>query len=377
MTTPPLARPLIWAVDDSSLQRETVRRALADVYDVETFDDGAPALERLSSGATPDVLIVDWHMPLVSGLALCEFVRERFDETTLPVLILAASADRDDLFKALAVGANDYVAKPFDAPELIARVNGLIRFKRLGDALREEAQFRERFMGILGHDLRQPLSTLALGTDMLLRANLPPDEARTARRLSNAAARMDRMVTDLLDMTRCRLGAGLPLERRSMDLREVCAQVVDETRQAHPERVIEVHASGDTTGHWDPDRVAQVCTNLLGNALEHGREGSAVTITLAGHSGEVVLSVENAGERISETLRPGLFQPFRRGRNANSTGLGLGLFIVDQIARAHGGTTAVLSDTDATRFMVTLPRPAQPGAGDQTFASDASAGTPS
>jgi signal transduction histidine kinase len=360
---PPTGRPLLWAVDDSALQREAVRRALADIGDVVTFDDGAPALELLASDeVTPDVLIVDWHMPVVSGLAICEFVRLRFDETRLPILILTASEDRADLLEGLAAGANDYVMKPFDSSELIARVNGMIRSKRLGDALREEAQFRERFMGILGHDLRQPLNVLALGAEALLRANLPPAEARTARRLSNAAARMDRMVTDLLDMTRSRLGGGLPIERRSMDLREVCAQVVDETRLAHPDRVIDLSATGDTTGHWDPDRVTQVCTNLLGNALEHGREGSPVAVTLAANDREVLLCVENAGESISETLRPVLFQPFRRGRNTGSTGLGLGLFIVEQIARAHGGTIAVLSDAETTRFLLRLPREAQSSA---------------
>jgi signal transduction histidine kinase len=364
MTTPVPPRPLVWAVDDSALLREAVRASLAGICDVVTFDDGAPALERLASDAPrPDVIVVDWQMPIVSGLELCMFVRQRFDETTLPVLILTASADGDTLVRGLAAGANDYVAKPFSPLELVARVTGLVRCKRLGDALREEAHFRERFMGILGHDLRQPLSTLSLGADLLLRGKLLPEEARTARRLLNAAARMNRMVTDLLDMTRTRLGGGLPIERRSMDLREACARVVDEIREAHPARIIELQASGDTTGQWDSDRISQVCTNLLANALEHGRAGSSVTVTLAEVGGDVALCVENVGEPISETLRPMLFQPFRRGHTTSSTGLGLGLFIVDQIARAHGGTVTVLSDADATRFLVRLPREMQPGVG--------------
>jgi signal transduction histidine kinase len=157
-------------------------------------------------------------------------------------------------------------------------------------------------------------------------------------------------------MTRCRLGEGLPIERRKMDLRAVCGQVVDEFREAHPDRGIELGATGDMTGLWDPDRIAQVCANLLGNALEHGSAEGPITVTLAAHASEVLLCVENAGDTISESLRPVLFQPFRRGRTPNSTGLGLGLFIVDQIARAHGGTSSVLSDADATRFMIRLPR---------------------
>jgi signal transduction histidine kinase len=350
------ALPLIWAVDDSALLREAARGALAGIYEVETFDDGAPALERLaSSDVVPDAMLLDWHMPVVSGLAVCEFVRQRFDQTTLPVLILTASADRKDLIQGLAAGANDFVMKPFDAAELTARVNGLVRSKRLADSLREEAQFRERFMGILGHDLRQPLTTLKLGADFLVRANLPPHEARVAQRLANAASRMNAMVTDLFDLTRSRMAGGLSIERRPMDLHEVCAQVVEEMRESHPAFPIELHASGDTTGDWDPERIAQVCTNLLGNAFEHGRKASPVVVTLEGLEGEVLLSFENLGEPISETLRPVLFQPFRRGRNV-SAGLGLGLFIVDQIARSHGGTVVALSDGDVTRFLVRLPR---------------------
>jgi signal transduction histidine kinase len=354
-------RPLIWAVDDSPLHLGLVRRVLSNAYDIVTFDDGASALEALASGAPmPEVLITDWHMPIVSGLELCKSVRERFDETALPVLILTASGDRDDLLTGLAAGANDYVAKPFEPLELFARVNGLARFKRLGDALRGEAHLRERFMGILGHDLRQPLNSLALGADLLRRANLPAREARTAHRLAEVAGRMARMVTDLLDMTQSRLGDGIPLKRGETDFADVCTRVVDEARQAHPEVVVELHASGPTTGYWDADRLGQVCGNLLGNALAHGREGGAIAVTLQGRASEVELSVENGGESISESLRSKLFEPFRRGSSTRSTGLGLGLFIVDQIARAHGGSVGVTSEGGTTRFTVRLPRGEEP-----------------
>jgi signal transduction histidine kinase len=177
---------------------------------------------------------------------------------------------------------------------------------------------------------------------------------------------MNRMVTDLLDMTRSRLGGGLPIERRAVDLSAVCAEVMEEVRESHPGRVSPLRVSGNVTGYWDPDRLAQVCTNLLGNALEHGHEGSPITVTLSEHAEGVLLCVENAGEAISETLRPLLFQPFRRGRNARSKGLGLGLFIVDHIARAHGGTVRVLSDERSTRFLVTLPRLTSASSGGST-----------
>jgi signal transduction histidine kinase len=361
MSVPFAPRGLVWVVDDSALQRAAIRATLAPAFDVETFDDGAPALERLASSgdAAPDVMVVDWHMPVISGLVVCEVVRQRFDVTTLPILILTATGDGADLLAGLAAGANDYVGKPFNDLELIARVTGLVRAKRLGDALRSEAQFRERFIGVLGHELRQPLSTFLLGARTLLHGGLSPAHTQTARRLASAADRMSRMVADLLDVTRSRLGSGIPINRRSVDLREICGQVVEDYQALNPDRRIEVSISGDTKGDWDPDRLTQVCTNLLGNAFEHGCEGSPIFITIAAADGEVFLCVENAGEEISGTLRESLFEPFRRGRNAATAGLGLGLFIVDQIVRAHDGTTTVTSDENATHFMVRLPRAAR------------------
>jgi signal transduction histidine kinase len=300
-------------------------------------------------------------MPTVSGLAVCEFVRARFDAARLPILVLTATAGYEDLLEALAAGANDYVAKPFVAPELVARVRGLVLTKRLGDSLREEALFRERFMAILGHDLRQPLNTLGLAARSLLRSELATAHTQTAQRIANATDRMTRMVADLLDVTRTRLGSGLPLNRRWVDLRVLCEQIVEDIQVANPDRPVNLRVSGDPTGHWDPDRLTQIFTNLLGNALEHGSEGSPIAITIGTLPTHVLLGVENVGDPISETLRPSLFEAFRRGRTKSSTGLGLGLYIVDQIVRAHGGTTTVVSGAETTSFMVQLPRGTDPG----------------
>src|ERR1700735_1834869 len=150
----PLHRGRIWVVDDSPLEREVTRRAVSDTFDVVTFAEGASVLEAFAREARPDILLLDWEMPVVSGREVCLFVREKAAPTELPILILTASGDA--LVDGLSAGANDYVTKPFRPEELNARVATLVALRRAharvmasDQALRSEAEFRERFIGIL------------------------------------------------------------------------------------------------------------------------------------------------------------------------------------------------------------------------------------
>src|SRR6185437_4047197 len=156
-------RALVWIVDDSDLQAEICRTALAERYDVRVFTDGMSMLEALSGGA-PDLIVLDWHMPNLSGTELCRFIREAHDPGTLPILILTVTSG-DNLPDAFAAGANDFVRKPFARMELVARAQGLVRNKQIHvrlaaveRRLRVEGEFRERFIAMLAHDLRQPLN---------------------------------------------------------------------------------------------------------------------------------------------------------------------------------------------------------------------------
>jgi signal transduction histidine kinase len=350
----------VWIVDDSPLEGEISRRALAAAYDVRVFQEATALLEQLAPGPRPDALVVDWTMPNMSGLELCRFVRRSLDASTLPVVILTATLRRDDLLQALAAGANDYVTKPFDPEELAARVATAVQTKRLNSTLESAAEFRERFIGIVGHDLRQPLSTLRLGTTTLLRRELSERDARTVRLLSNATHRMEHMIADLLDLTRSRLGGGIPIERKSIDFVEACREIVEEIQVTNADCAISLRASGDGRGEWDRGRIQQICTNLIGNALEHGAPNAPIAVTIGSESdGAVSLSVENTGAPIPLDLRASLFDPFRGGGAGGSSagsGLGLGLFIVSEIAAAHGGSISVESDEARTVFSVRLPR---------------------
>jgi sigma-B regulation protein RsbU (phosphoserine phosphatase) len=366
---PPRAR--IWAVDDSALQGEICRLALEPFYEVRLFNHGARLLEALAtSHEPPDVLVVDWHMPELSGLDVCRFVRETRDSGTLPVLVLTASGV-ENLAEAFEAGANDFVRKPFSVIELVARIKGLARGKLIHDRLAEaerrlrvEGEYRERFIGMLAHDLRQPLNTVALANQALVQSTASGPAAPPLLIVQNQAAkRMSRMISELLDFTRSRPETGMPLERRFLDLETVAREVIEEMRIGHPDRSFELNVTGSCEGSWDRDRLAQICSNLITNAIEHSSSPTtAIAVNVTRQSDHVELSVSNQGTPIPESLLPLIFEPFRRGTGASraSSGVGLGLHIVYEIARAHGGTVAAQSDASATVFRVALPTDPQP-----------------
>jgi PAS domain S-box-containing protein len=221
----------------------------------------------------------------------------------------------------------------------------------------EEA--RERFIGVLGHDLRTPLSAIRLCAESLERMEEPEDRAHLSAIIGRSVGRMNRMIADVLDFTRGRLGGGIPLSPVKGDFDGICRESVTELRAAFPDRTITYQASGDPAGTWDVDRIAQVVANLVANAVQHGVD--PVRVTVRGEGDEVVLVVnnKNAGEPIPEVLLPHLFEPFRRGAADDHTrqGLGLGLYIVSEIVRAHDASIAVTSTaTDGTTFTSRWPR---------------------
>jgi signal transduction histidine kinase len=219
---------------------------------------------------------------------------------------------------------------------------------------RELAEFRELFIGILGHDLRNPLTAIVMSAAGLLRHDeLDQKDAEKAATIIRGGQRMQRMIDQLLDFTRARLGGGFPVEAKPADLREVCRNVVDEF-----EAGIELEAEGDLTGTWDPDRLAQALSNIAGNALEHAAPGTPVVVKARAEGLEVVVEVSNEGEPIPADVLPFIFEPFRRARPGRSTAgnLGLGLYIAKQIVSSGSGSLVAYSTDGKTTFSMRLPR---------------------
>jgi signal transduction histidine kinase len=224
----------------------------------------------------------------------------------------------------------------------------------------EDARLQERFHCILGHDLRNPLTAVLMGASALEYRKLPEPDARIVTRIRSSAERMRRMIEQLLDLTRSRSGGGIRIDRQPLELVTITRRVVEELEMANPGRALQVEVAGETSGEWDPDRLAQVVSNLVGNALHHGCADRPVAVRVDGGASEVALVVHNSGAPIPDELLPVIFEPFRRAQGSKPSGLGLGLFITQQIVLAHDGTIAVASTAEeGTTFTVVLPRRAR------------------
>ena len=215
-------------------------------------------------------------------------------------------------------------------------------------------RYHDQSLGILGHDLRNPLSAVIAGATLLTTDALTTDQRHEiAGRIVSSAKRMNRMVSDLLDLTRTRFGDAIPIERKSIDLGLLCEQIAAEHSG------VRLIRRGDLLGSWDADRIAQVISNLVRNAIDHGAPGAPVTLTVEGRRDDVVLEVHNTGAVIPPEALATIFDPLARRRstsNHQSPGLGLGLYIAWHVVDAHGGDVHVESNVSGTRFIVRLPR---------------------
>ena len=223
----------------------------------------------------------------------------------------------------------------------------------------EQARFAETFVGMLGHDLRNPLNAITMTARLLRKIAKAPNELTAVERVASSAHRMSNMVGQLLDLTRSRIAGGIPMEPAAIDLCGVVSEVVDELRRAYPGRAIAWNGGAGVHATADRERLAQVVSNLIGNALEHGDPARPVTIAPAAASDWVRLSVHNDGPPVAPEQLPFLFEPFRRTvvRRERSKGLGLGLYITQQIVGAHKGRIEVSSTAEqGTTFTVVLPR---------------------
>jgi signal transduction histidine kinase len=222
---------------------------------------------------------------------------------------------------------------------------------------------RNFFLGMLGHDMRSPLSAILLSANYVAKLNAGERVSEAAKRITNSGSRMQALLDDLIDFNRTKLGLGVKIVPAEIDLGEVFADGLHQLRVAYPSCDVQFTVEGDARGVWDANRLHQLLDNLVVNAIKYGFRDSPVRVTLAGNAEDVVLTVRNRGPVIEPPLLTRIFDPLRRGssppsdqdREGNGS-LGLGLFISREIAIAHGGDIGVESDESETVFTVRLPR---------------------
>jgi signal transduction histidine kinase len=222
----------------------------------------------------------------------------------------------------------------------------------------DEERFRDIFVGVLGHDLRTPIQSMVLSCGVVLRQESLPDNVRSRiNTLCDSAKRMGRMIEQILDLTRIRSG-NMPVSFHQTDLVAITKELVEQQLLLTPEASLTLSAPRSLIGLWDADRLNQVVTNLLGNALRHGATGAAIEIGIEDLAHSARLRIVNRGRAIPESVQRTLFTPFHRqpGVRRKSVGLGLGLYIAREIVLAHGGEITVESSDETTCFSVTLPK---------------------
>jgi signal transduction histidine kinase len=270
-------------------------------------------------------------------------------------------------FRALRASIIKLWRKENPSPDEIAE--GLIRFNESMDQIMTESlaryidkeqTARSLFLGTLIHDIRNPLNAISQAAEAIrvIKGNDQTHE-KLALQIGRSTQRIAALVSEIIDAVRIRLGKGMPVSLAPVDLADIVGQVVSELQSAHPHKKIALDVKGDTQGSFDPGRLGQMTSNLVGNAIQHGEDATPIAVKLTGTPEEVTLAVHNTGEPIPPDILPLVFDPLRRGKTdapSDGTSMGLGLFITREIVSAHHGHISVTSTERGTTFNVWLPK---------------------
>ena len=339
--------PRVLFVEDDLGKRYVIARQLrAAGFDIVEAATGAEGLARLSPDI--DIAILDMKLPDMYGWDLCKQIKENPQTASIMILELSATlATAEDRARGLEMGADAYLVHPVEIIELIATLRALHRLRR---AERERERHRELFLGTVGHDLRNPLQTIMAAIQVLEDSTtLTKEERRTIATIERTADRMRRLIDQLLIFTQSVAG-GVPIHCELVNPRELCLAAV---RDHSATREVVIDDQLATPISVDIERMTQLLDNLVTNAVRYGT--GRITLRLRREEGSAVIAVHNEGTPIPAEKLATLFDPYKRAVKSHG-GVGLGLYIVEQIARAHGGSVRVTSDADTgTTFEVRIP----------------------
>lgn len=357
-----VSRALTYAVSLEEVLDLTVERAAA-LLDAPravlllTNDDGLLSVRAsfgLDAGITRE-LQEPMHETLITRLKALLGTSETEQFLGVPLVVAG------EVTGLLAVAIQTATSQPEDDEWLLSALADQAAVALEKNRLDEAAVFRERLIGIVSHDLRNPLSVIVMAATVLRRWEQfdPKTVDKTIARILMSAQRVSAMIHDLLDFTQARLGGSIPIGRKPGDLHAIVRRTVDEMEVAHPDRVIVLRHDGNAEGEWDADRMTQVVGNLLSNAIAYSPDDSVIRVSTSREGGNVVLAIRNEGQPIAPALLPLLFEPMQRASseltNVNRS-VGLGLYIVKHIVEAHGGSVSVRSEESfGTEMRISLP----------------------
>jgi signal transduction histidine kinase len=351
------SKPKFLLVDDleqNLLALEAVLRR--DDVELHRATSGRDALELLLAHEFA-LAIIDVQMPEMDGFELAELMRGNDRTRLIPIIFVTAGGrDGERTFRGYEAGAVDFLFKPLDPRILRHKVDVFLRLFLQRVELERTLRLNEELLAIVTHDLRSPLASILMVAEVLAKQNKDEAVLRHAERVRRTSRQLINIVNELLDLSRARLAGGIPVDRREVDLAPLVARIVNDMAAANPGRTIELKVPDKVEGRWDGARLEQVVQNLVGNAISHGSAGAPIGVTLKDAGEEVELSVKNEGT-IPDGMVDVLFEPFTQGYSKRKgSALGLGLYIVDQIVLAHGGTVTVQTGPEGTTFTVRMPK---------------------
>ncbi len=347
-------RAPILAVDDTPANLVALQ-ALTEQLDVDlvTATSGAEAIASFAQQEFAAVLL-DVMMPGLDGLETLAQLRALPSMRSTPVMFLTAvDMSRSMMRRAYSLGAVDYLTKPLDTDMVLAKLRAFVDLYHQEHEIRRQAEAlesKDKHIAVLAHDLRTPLSVVAMGA-RILHEHEDPAVRGVSSRISRAVTRMEQLTADVLVFAQATHGK-LETVKTHGDLSALCVEVVEDFRATHPTIRFDPHIDENVCGSFDVRRVQQALANLLSNAVKFGSGWVLIRVTSAGS--DMRVEITNGGDPIPADRMPMLFERFERA--STQPGTGLGLYIVRTIARAHGGDITVTSDEAKTAFVLRLPR---------------------
>lgn len=358
--------PHILIVDDQQANRFILGRILND-YQIMEAEDGIEALELINQYEF-DLILLDIMMPQMNGLEVLEIIRSTASSSELPVIIVSALAEKQNMVQGLQMGANDYMPKPIDATMVQARVNAQLQMKRAYDMqqqanleLKRADMLKNKLLSIASHDLKAPLSSIYMAESLMrqMTDQSDPTMAAVLDTMKMTLDHMNQIIVEFLDMASLQNGA-ITVDIQPVDLQPIVVDVINHYRmQSREKGSVIIPPDGNASAQADPARLRQILSNLVSNALKYSPPNSQINIDIIHEDESCVIEVHDQGAGIPEAERELLFTEFGK-LSTRPTGeegsTGLGLWIVKQMTEMMNGRVGVYCpDTGGSVFWIELP----------------------